>query len=266
MTQHSFDEIRWLLVTGQGRSGTTALTRAVAQHHQVCSNRVESNVLKDVLLAGHSSSTVESRIRQMVLPRHEHDQVFRQMLTRLLFPQSLWSGSEPPQRLSTFSAMCPDAAEFAVDALPGMHFANIVRNGIEVVSSRMVHRVLGQHSFQHNCLAWAAALDMATWGAERQDFTLIRHEQLLKADSCRASMRAMQLSAGLEPTDSITAYLLSQHRNQTTYDSESPEQASDLSRRIERWACWTNDQRAIFEDICSPVMEYFGYPIPWKSG
>ena len=263
--QNPFDEIRWLVVTGQGRSGTTALTKAVAEHPHVCSNRVESNVMKDVLLAGYSSSKVESRIRQMVLPREEHDRVFRQMLTRLFFPQSLWSRDEPPQRLSTFSAMSADAADFAVAALPGIHFANIVRNGVEVVASRMAHRVLGKHSFEHNCMAWAAALDMARWGNDRQDFTLIRHEQLLSPDTCRESMRLLQVRAGLNPSDSVAEYLLSQQRNQTTYDSESLDQAGDLSRRIERWTHWSADQRAMFEDICAPVMKYFGYSIPWKN-
>jgi Sulfotransferase family len=262
--QHSLDEIRWLVVTGQGRSGTTALTKAVAEHPQVCSNRVESNVMKDVLLAGHSSSSVESRVRQMVLPREEHDRVFRQMLTRLLFPQHLWSRDEPPKRLSTFSAMSADAADFAVAALPGIHIANIVRNGIEVVASRMAHRVLGSHSFEHNCMAWAAAMDMAKWGNERDDFTLIRHDQLLNPHTCRKSMSVLQVRAGLDPSDSMAEYLLSQQRNQTTYDSESPEQAGDLSRRIERWTQWSDAQRSMFEDICAPVMEYFGYSIPWE--
>ena len=264
MIPNPFDDIRWLLVTGQGRSGTTALTKAVAEHPGVFSNRVECNVMKDVLLAGHASSTVESRIRQMVLPRKEHDRVFRQMLTRLFFPQSLWSGNESPQRLSTFSAMNPDAADFAVAALPGIHFANIVRNGVEVVASRMAHRVLGKHSFEHNCMAWAAALEMARWGNKRLDFTLIRHEQLLKPDSCRESMRVLQSRAELDPSDSVAEYVLSQQRNQTTCESESPEQAGDLSRRIERWSHWSVDQRTMFEDICAPVMEYFRYPIPWQ--
>jgi hypothetical protein len=161
--------------------------------------------------------------------------------------------------------MNAEAAEFAAAALPGIHFANIVRNGIEVVASRMVHRVLGQHSFEEQCLAWAASVDMARWGKPRNDFTLIRHEQLLDRGGCQQAMQLLQRHAGLPESDSIASYLLSEYRNQTTYESETADQAANLSRRGERWHVWTSVQRSIFEDICGTAMRYFGYRIPWQE-
>ncbi len=259
----TLEEIPWLLVTGQGRSGTTALTRAVAEHSQVCSNRVESNVLKDILLAGHASSTVESRVRQMVLDRESHDREFRRMLVRLLFPERLWTGQTAPVRLSTFSAMSPDAADFAVAALPGIHFANIVRNGIEVVASRMAHRVMGSQPFESQCEAWSAAVEMARWGSGRADFTLIRHENLVDEASCRPAISALLLRAGLTDEARIADYLLSEKRNQTRWNGEDESRAGNLQHRVERWRLWSDSQREIFVKMCSAAMEYFGYSIPW---
>jgi hypothetical protein len=260
---YAFEGIPWLLATGQGRSGTTVLTRALAAHPDVCSNRVESNVMKDVLLAGRRSSTMPSRVRQMVRSRDEHDALFREMLTRLLFPNSLWTGHHPPAVLSTFSAMEPETAEYAVELWPQIHFANIVRNGIEVVASRMAHRVLGQHPFEEQCHAWAAAGLMARWGAERDNFTLIRHECLLQPESCRQTMAALLERAGLAPSDAVAGFILSERRNQTRYESESDQQAEDLQSRSERWRQWSPQQRDQFAAICGSEMQWFDYSIPW---
>jgi hypothetical protein len=265
MHQIPFEDVPWLLVTGQGRSGTTVLTRAIAAHPLVCSNRVESNVLKDVLLAGHASSTVDSRVRQMVLDREEHDAVFRRMLTALLFPERLWTEPGRPQALSTFSAMDTDAADFAVSALAGIHFANIVRNGIEVVSSRMRHRVLGQHTFEEHCCAWAAAANMARWGEHRADFTLIRHENLLKAESCRQTLADLLTRAGLPPCDACVEYVQTEQRNRTVYEDEPAGIADNLALRSSRWQYWTREQHETFRRICTPAMEYFGYEIPGED-
>ncbi len=259
----AFQGVPWLLATGQGRSGTTVLTRALAAHPDICSNRVESNVLKDVLLAGHAGSTIPSRVRQMVLPPAEYQDAFRDMLTRLLFPASLWIEPQPPAALSTFSAMEPSAAEFAVQIFPGFHFANIVRNGIEVVASRMVHRVLGKHSFEDQCVAWAASVSMVRWGTERDDFTLIRHEDLLPAETCRQVIARLLERAGLKPSEAVASYILNERRNQTRFRSETDQQACDLQHRRQRWRHWTGEQRDQFSEICSEAMDWFGYEIPW---
>lgn len=259
---HRFENVPLLLVTGQGRSGTTVLTKAIAEHPDIYSNRVESNVMKDVLLAGRSSSTVPSRVRQMVLSREEHDLVFRRMLLSLLFPADGWQAQNLPGSLSTFSAMNPEAAEFALTVFPGLHFANIVRNGVEVVASRMVHRVLGQHSFHEHCLAWAAAAEMVRWGQSRDDFTLIRHEALLEQESCRSTFAQLFERCRLPDSPASSDYVSGNRFNQTSYESEGGSDQDRLTTRQQRWNHWTADQRKQFVDLCGEGMEFFGYSLP----
>ena len=260
--QHPFENIPLLLVSGQGRSGTTVLTKAVAEHPSVYSNRVESNVLKDVLLAGRASSTMSSRVRQMVLSREQHDLVFRNMLLQLLFPRELWSGDDSPEMLSTFSAMNPEAAEFAVSVFPNIRFANIVRHGVEVVASRMAHRSLGNHSFEEQCVAWAVATEMAEWGDSRSEFDLVRHEQLLEPSDCAGMFDRLLASAGLPATDACAKYVMENRFNQTSYDNAPEQEQEDLSGRRQRWNHWSKEQKTTFTKICGPAMEYFDYEIP----
>ena len=259
---HVLEDVPLLLATGQGRSGTTVLTKALAEHPAIYSNRVESNVMKDVLVAGHASSSMASRARQMVLPRDQHDLVFRRMLLELLFPTDRWTGDAKPLALSTFSAMSPDAAEFATAVFPGIHFANIVRHGVEVVASRMVHRSLGKHSFEEHCRAWAAAQEMAEWGAERANFSLIRHEDLLTAETCVPLFNRLFESANLPASNASSEYVLNHRFNQTAYEQETNHDSENLNRRSQRWQLWSEPQRHEFVRLCGPAMEYFGYEIP----
>jgi hypothetical protein len=259
---HPYETVPMLLATGQGRSGTTVLTKALAEHHQVYSNRVESNVMHDVLDAGHRSSSMTSRISQMVVPRAEHDLVFRRMLFALLFPTDGWDQDELPAAVSTFSAMDIGPAEFAVESFSGIHFANIIRNGIEVVSSRMAHRVMGSQTFENQCTAWAAGRRMVQWGEGRDDFTLIRHEDLLDETACRDTFDHLFQRSGLPHDKSSADYVLKFRRNQTHYEHESDEDKKDLTKRLNRWEVWTKEQRKMFVDICGETMEFYGYSIP----
>ena len=218
----------------------------------------------DVLHAGFRSSTIQSRIRQMVLPMSEHALVFRRMLYTLLFPVQTWNeqgDGKMPAALSTFSSMNPEAAEFAVQSLSGIHFANIVRNGIEVVASRMVHRFMKQFSFEEQCIAWTAGHAMAEWGQDRDDFTLIRHEDLLIESNCRNTFANLFQRCGLAHDESVADYILNNRSNQTSFQQES-EQQSDLSLRQQRWNFWTDQQKQTFHDVCSETMKFFGYSIP----
>ncbi|MDG2012217.1 MAG: sulfotransferase [Pirellulaceae bacterium] len=262
MATHPLENIPWLLATGQGRSGTTVLTKALAEHPAVWSNRVESNVIKDVLMAGFASSTMPSRVRQMVVSREQHDLIFRQMLLDLLFPTSGKTPSATPQALSTFSAMNPQAAEFATSVFPKIHFVNIIRHGVEVVASRMVHRSLGKHSFEEHCVAWKTAQEMAEWGVGRDDFTLFRHEDLLEEVSCQMAFKNLFQSAGLETAAASADYVLNNQFNKTVYDQENSTGTTDLRSRQQRWQLWTPSQQEIFKKVCGPGMEYFGYLIP----
>ncbi|HMO12861.1 MAG TPA: sulfotransferase [Pirellulaceae bacterium] len=267
LLSHPYEDSVLLLITGQGRSGTTVMTKAIAEHPQVASNRVESNVIHDLISVAMQQLTNPSRTKQMLVQPNEFRRIFRQMILHLQFPigHSVLPHTPRPAFFSTFSAMTPSIAELATEIFPGIRFVNIVRNGIEVVSSRMRHRVMQAYSFEEQCYAWEAARQMIDWGANRADFVLVRHEWLLDDAECRRAFETICRVCGLEPSPVCADYVHHTHRNQTSFDEEPDSHKKCLNQRSARWRYWTDAQRQTFIDICGPNMQYLGYEIPWAS-
>ena len=104
-----------ILVSGQARSGTTILTRAIAAHPQVLSNGRENVWLRDVMSVVGQTLQNQSRMGQMAVSSEEFVSAFRNAAMEVLFPGSLFAGEIASYRtLSTFSSLRVDM----FDSLP----------------------------------------------------------------------------------------------------------------------------------------------------
>ena len=254
-------DLPFILISGQARSGTTILTRALAAHPAVLSNGLESTWLRDVLELLEANLDDESRMRQCLVDPDQFAATFRAAAFQILFPRKIWP-AQVPQAVSTFSSLKQDVFPRLRDLLPQVKLLNIVRNGIEVVSSRMRHRAIGQLPFERHCQAWSRAVDVFEWADGKPFFKGVRHEQLL-VGRATGLFQEIQQWAGLEDSDECHQFVEQNLINTTSGPQESIRRPAELTARAERWRDWTADQRIQFEQICGPAMNYFEYPIPW---
>ena len=259
--EHTFTNLPFLLVTGIGRSGTTALTKCLMQHSRIFSNGVESNVFFDVMQAAHGGCTIQSRKRQMVRSQEEYNAIFRQSMLQLLFDDSQ-DTAVGCKAYSTFSAMAPETADYVKQVFTQIRFLNIIRDGIEVVSSRMSHRVFGTHSFEQNCEVWNRCLHMVEWGMDHECFVLIRHEWLLDRSKIHKVFQSLFEPIQLSDPSPCCDYLLANRKNATNFPGEQEQRAQRLESRKERWNLWSDEQKSIFKDLCGGTMSKLGYEIP----
>ena len=261
MELHPYAEIPCILISGQARSGTTVLTRALARHPDIHSNHRESNFIRElsVMLGLH---TREPRTRQLAVSVAEFNRRFRHAMMHVLFPEESIR-SPLPRYFSTFSSLRTDALTHLNRLFPKLHVVNIIRNGVEVVASRMVHRVIGNRSFAEHCDAWAAAQGMAEWGREQDFYHEVRHELLLAPNACERLFRDLFQNLDLPYSPSPLEFVFEGHFNTTRSAEETEQQAQDLSQRRHRWRTWTDEQRVVFESKCGSAMSHLGYDIPW---
>lgn len=262
---HSLIDLPLILVSGQARSGTTVLTKAIGRHRSVFSNLKESNYLADVVAAVQKTLTMKTRRGQLLVPEKEFAEKFRETLWQVLFPIELWDEAEPPLAVSTYSALNAEVADFLPQFFPKLQIVNIVRNGLEVVASRMAHKHIGACSFEEHCLAWASCIDVISWGEPHDFFHLIRQEDFLNEERTQRVFEELYPSMGLPTCRRSVVFVGRRKINTTRLESESEDAELNLENRRERWKSWYPEQRKTFERICGPVMEQLNFEIPWAQ-
>jgi hypothetical protein len=261
--RHPYEDLPLLIVSGVGRSGTTALRNAIAVCAHVDAANRESNFIRDLLEVALRNCTLPVRKASMAVTQQEYDLVFRRAILWLAWPQPR---REPalPSALCTYTNLDPETASHLVQVFPGAKVAYIVRDGIEVVASRMGFESFAVDSFETNCQRWCTAGAMAEWIRSHADAgRLVRHEILRDPDRRENELAAVLDLVGLAHDPACGELLRGAAYHPTRHAGESEAAAGDLAARRERWRAWSTDEREVFERSCRATMESLGYAIPW---
>lgn len=256
---HPYVNVPLTLLSGVGRSGTTALRESLGKHPDVHSTERENNIICDLMDTAWRNRTLPARRYGMRVDDATYDRLFRDLTLSLLWPRAR---SKTPSRLLAFSNITPHAGEYLAGLFPGLKIVYIVRNGIEVIASRMRFESFRSRPVDDHSIAWSQSATLAKWGAARSDFLLVRHERLIAEGGPAAEVERILGFLSLPPCAA--------NLSGTTYHP-TPEKLTEatapkpLSTRSERWKDWSLDQLTIFDRIAGHAMEYFGYERPWRS-
>lgn len=263
---HPYDHVPLTVLSGVGRSGTTIVREALSRHPDLDSTNLENNIILDLLEAAARNCTIPARRHAMRVQDKVYDAHFRSLVLRLLWPRPSLD-TKKPERLLAYSNLNPFAADYLLRLFPTVRIVYIVRNGIEVVSSRMRFESFKHRDAAAHSETWRLSHDMARWGAERREFLLVRHEWLAERGGPERMMRAILPFLGLrEHAPCVEAFgegLI--HPTSDRGDSmiEAKGVADALRSRAERWRSWSDEEREAFESRCGEAMAYFGYEVPW---
>lgn len=282
--EHRFENLPLVLVTGQARSGTTVLTHALAAHPRIHSNLKESSIIGDIAAVLRVNLEKPGRRRDLSVTPARLALNLRRFLLHSLFsdsqisqsaqnsggPENSLDTTPPPTAISTFSSLRVEDLDFVSQLFPRMVIANIYRNGIEVVASRMTHSHIGpQFGFEQHCIAWSHARDSLQWGMGKTNFVPFPHHELFDVGQTKSLFK--QLLDQIELADVtpcvgfVHSNVINTNNSPDIQSSPGPSSSnSNLASRVERWRNWTEKQREIFELKCGPTMSELGFQIPWQ--
>lgn len=250
-----------VLISGVGRSGTTALRESLGLHPDVHSTERENNIIYDLLDVAHRNCTAQSRRYAMRVSDIDYDAAFRRLVRSLLWPAAR---TPAPQRLLAFSDLTPDRADYLVRLFRGVRIVYVVRNGIEVVASRMRYEGFRHQPFDTHAVVWSRAMEMARWGEGREDFLVVRHENLIAGAGPEDETARICSFLGLSYA-AACANNLRQKEYHPTPELKARAHVAPLADRSRRWRDWSPKELEVFDATCAEAMDYFGYERPWRS-
>lgn len=262
---HPYTNIPLTLLTGVGRSGTTALRESLGRHPDLHSTERENNILYDLLGVAQRNAASPSRRYAMRVDDRGFALAFQQLVLSLLWPSVR---EHPPARLFAFSNLTPELAAYLTSVFPASRIMLIVRNGIEVVASRMRFESFRHLPFESHAAVWQCTAELARWGEGRPDFLLLRHERFIAPGGASGELSRISEFLGL-PDHPACAETLAGTTYHPTSDPAAtlatPASGDSIHLRRERWRLWSSAQVQTFTQTCAGAMRYFGYELPWNS-
>ena len=216
---------------------------------------------------------MKSRKNSLVVSESEYNAKFNELLNALIWPSK--GLRQRPIHMAAINPT-PSQLESLVKLFPNSKFVGLVRNGIEVVSSRMEFNSFADKQFESHCDVWSRSEEVVRWGRKRKDvLRLIRHEWLYAPVKLNSWMVEFCDWLGIEfselPQQKIlgklehpTSAAITLNRHSFPESTVADKRNYFLSKR-ERWRAWSPEQVAMFEDRCGRSMQRLNYSIPWNQ-
>ena len=246
------------------------MRRSIGLHPEIYYNGKENNLIQDVAEVARRNCTQPSRVVAMDVDQTVYDAAFRQLICSLVWPDSTLG-----QRPVHFAAINPTESnlDYLSQIFPNSKVVCLVRNGIEVVCSRLKFDSFKHLEFRSHCQTWMRSAEMLDWGqVHPEQFFLFRHEWCYDGELVSSKIDEMFQWAGLPPSSAVVDNI--RNVNDCMPTTQAPKEFTamdDVEKRDyfrakgERWRNWTEQERSDFIEICGRLMERLEYPIPFGS-
>lgn len=269
-----------VFLVGGSRSGTIALLKALGHHPLLLATPSENPFVTDVGRMAYdlasasprdayyyersvrlSREQIFDRLRQLAFESSVGDQHGARFLLSQLVKQRVNVLGKRRWCTKTFPGETTAAGLQAL--YPGTHFIWILRNGMNVVHSRTKFPEFKDLSFAEHCRHWNDSIERFAYLARSSAATVVHQEEL--TDDPDGVFRRIFQGIGVPYHAASTEFARHNHVHPLadlgTTVGVNVKQV--LDQRTPPHEAWSDEQRALFKDICADSMRMAGYSIPY---
>lgn len=262
-------------VVGCGRSGTTALCKALAAHPQILMGKPEAPLHHHIgdIAFEYEYGRIKKYYNYSI--KISSDQ-FWENLRELCF-RSVWGddfglkfslkklirGRSKRSVRYWGSKSFPNSTEsMGLNWLfPNSKFIYIFRNGIEVVNSMMKFDAFKDLTFEEKCEFWALRIFRYQYLIKDPRAVTIRFEDLV--DKPNKVLERVFLHLGLPLYQASISYLTENMVHPLDEKDQIANPQKIFKMRPPAYSGWTENQKSVFKQICTEAMNKAGYSIPF---
>ena len=260
--------MRPIFVYGIGRSGTSALLKAVGEHPDFdkFSARGEAPFIAEFIdflnQFETQSPNKDYNVKNYKLDSEERSKVFARMMYQL------HSASRGPDRARFWTSKISFNERIVgrmEELFPRFGVLYIVRNGIEVVNSSRNFHGFSSMDFEALCRRWNGSVRALRFAEERRDVAMMRHGDLVSDPHSvlQAAFQKLRVPHSDAPADFISSNIFNSSFSPTSSDTEKAVAGRTLSeRQTEAWNSWSDSEQETFLSICEPEMRRLNFGIP----
>lgn len=264
-----------IFLVGCGRSGTTALGRAIGHHPNIRGAFLEGALINHI--GGVASHYCCHEVSEYVSnTTNMTEDSFVESLVKLVY-EVVWGAnyglrSALSDYLGKFGKSVPgkwlakafpDEREHAGlrFLFPKAKYIYLYRNGLGVVNSMTKFGWFAEQSFEVLCNFWVDHMKKYSYLEASGDALVVKFEDFI--DDPESVLNRVFYFISIEKSNAAIKY--AQTRVVHPLDQEdidaSPKEM--LNKRPPAYINWTKEQKSLFKDICESTMIKYGYDIPF---
>lgn len=270
-----------IFVVGQGRSGTSALTRSIGSHPSVMFTEVESPLIADLgtTLYNYFNSNISSyyqehsKISEYELRKYLAKIMLRYVISSELsskryfkdiFREIVRERSFTINKKYWIAKTFPDENSFLglKNLFPKQKVIYIYRNGFDQINSAKKHISFRGKKFSDYCYAYSNHVDKYKYLLKNEEVLKIKHEELIMntKKTLISIYKYLDIKYSSRPLRFLKERLVSPMDNPLTLKTDVE---NYFKEREPAYTSWSEEEKKDFKEICQEAMNTLGYEIPY---